>query len=359
MRRFPGRLGLQQRVLPAYRVAFFERLAEACQGGLSVFAGRPRPSEAILTAEGLSRAHFVPARNLHLLSGPLYLCWQRGLLAWLAFWDPEALILEANPRYLSNLRALAWARRRRRPVLGWGLGAPPASGLRARWRRAYLRRFDALIAYSSRGAEQYVAAGVPADRVFVAVNAAAPPPGPPPERPPLAGRRPRVLFVGRLQPRKRVDLLLRAAAALEPPPEVWVVGDGPARPDLERLAQAVLPEARFLGALQGEALEEAFRQADLFVLPGTGGLAVQQAMAHALPVIVAEGDGTAGDLVRPGNGWRVPPGDLPALTEALRQALADPERLRAMGLESHRIAAEEVNIDRMVEAFLAALEAVR
>ena len=41
-RRFPGRLGLQQRVLPAYRAPFFDLLAGACQGGLSVFAGEAR-----------------------------------------------------------------------------------------------------------------------------------------------------------------------------------------------------------------------------------------------------------------------------------------------------------------------------
>ena len=42
-----------------------------------------------------------------------------------------------------------------------------------------------------------------------------------------------------------------------------------------------------------------FAGADLFVLPGTGGLAVQEAMSYALPVIVAKGDGTQEDLVRP------------------------------------------------------------
>ncbi len=38
---FPGRLAVLQRVLPAYRVPFFDTLAAACQGGLSLAAGRP------------------------------------------------------------------------------------------------------------------------------------------------------------------------------------------------------------------------------------------------------------------------------------------------------------------------------
>ncbi len=48
--RFEGRLGLQQRVLPDYRVPFFDTLAANCEGGFSLFAGQPRPEEAIKTA---------------------------------------------------------------------------------------------------------------------------------------------------------------------------------------------------------------------------------------------------------------------------------------------------------------------
>ena len=39
----PLRLGLVQRVLPSYRVPFFDALARACAGGLGLFAGQPRP----------------------------------------------------------------------------------------------------------------------------------------------------------------------------------------------------------------------------------------------------------------------------------------------------------------------------
>jgi len=84
-------------------------------------------------------------------------------------------------------------------------------------------------------------------------------------------------------------------------------------------------------------------------------LAVQQAMAHALPVIVARGDGTQDDLVRPENGWQIPPDDLGALKEALGLALSDPARLRRMGLEAYRLVADEVNLEAMVQVFKDAL----
>ena len=77
------------------------------------------------------------------------------------------------------------------------------------------------------------------------------------------------------------------------------------------LAENIYPQAEFPGDQRGADLQPYFAAADLFVLPGTGGLAVQEAMAAGLPVIVAEGDGTQDDLVRPDNGWQVPPGDVP------------------------------------------------
>jgi glycosyltransferase involved in cell wall biosynthesis len=355
---FPGRLGLQQRVLPDYRAAFFDRLARACRGGLSVFAGLPDPDEGVRPAKRLEVAQLQIARNVRVGGGPARFWLQPGIEDWLQAWDPAALILEANPRYLSNRAALRWMHARSRVVLGWGLGAPTLARPWDAVRRRYLRRFDALIAYSSQGAQQYLRAGLPAGRVFVAPNAASAAPPPLPNRPAHSAGPVRILFVGRLQARKRVDLLLQACAALPARPELLIVGEGPERAGLERLGQRIYPQARFLGERRGPELEQLFRQADLFVLPGTGGLAVQQAMAHGLPVVVAEADGTQRELVRPENGWLIAPGDLQGLTEALQQALADPLRLRRMGQASHRITVQEVNIEVMTQAFLQALQAV-
>ncbi len=359
---FAGRLGVQQRVLPAYRVPFFERLAQACRGGMSLFAGQPLPGEGILTASDLKMGEFVPARNVHLLRGAFYLCYQRDLIPWLERFNPDALIVEANPRYLSTPKAIHWMRQRGRKVIGWGLGVPASTRFalfhRLLWQR-FLRQFDAMIAYSRRGAEEYASLGVPAQRIVVAHNAVTPPPTGPLQRPPVRlDEPPCVLFVGRLQARKRVDWLLRACAQMSPSPRLIIVGDGPERKTLEDLARQIYPQARFVGARSGDALTPYFAQADLFVLPGTGGLAVQQAMAHGLPVLVAKGDGTQDDLVRPENGWQIPPDDFPALVQTLRQALADRHRLRQMGQESYRIVAEEINLDRMVAAFIRALELV-
>jgi glycosyltransferase involved in cell wall biosynthesis len=167
--------------------------------------------------------------------------------------------------------------------------------------------------------------------------------------------RPTILFVGRLQARKRVDALLHACAEIEPMPRLVIVGDGPEKEVLKALSREIFPAAEFVGARHGEELAPFFREADLLVLPGTGGLAVQEAMSYGLPIIVAQGDGTQEDLVRPENGWQIPPDDYDALVRAMKDALSDVARLRRMGKASYQIVKEEINIEKMVEVFVTAL----
>jgi glycosyltransferase involved in cell wall biosynthesis len=367
VRQYNGRLGLQQRVLPAYRAPFFEMLSASCTQGLSVFAGKPLPKEAIVTADSLQAAKLVLARNRHWRdpSSAWFLCWQDGLLDWLEAWQPDALIVEANPRNLSTRLAVRWMHQHGRPVVGWGLGAPINTRRLAwlvRWQfRSFLNRLDGLIAYSEKGAAEYRNLRLSTAHIFVAHNAVAPRPShPPPERVDAFAEKPVVLFVGRLQARKRIDLLLHACAALpqDCQPRLWIVGDGPDRQEMEIIARQVYPQAEFFGARTGADLEAFFIQADLFVLPGTGGLAAQQAMTYALPLIVARGDGTQNDLVRPENGWLIPTDDLAALTTALGEALSNPQRLRTLGGESYRIVSEEANLETMVDVFIHALNTV-
>ncbi|HMX20565.1 MAG TPA: glycosyltransferase [Anaerolineales bacterium] len=361
MKNFPHRLGLQQRVLPSYRVPFFDLLAQSCES-MSLFAGQARPVEMI--AGGRPQvAAYHEAKNIHLFSGAFYLCHQQNFISWLAEWDPHTLIVEANPRYLATSAAVNWMHARGRKVIGWGLGSPPLSGplagFRQKSRISFLSKFDALLAYSQRGADEYAALGFPREKIFVAHNSVSPKPITNYQSPITNHQLPTtILFVGRLQARKRVDHLLRACAEMDSKPRLMIVGDGPERAALESLAKDVYPSAEFIGAKHGADLKPYFEQADLFVLPGTGGLAVQEAMSYGLPVIVAKGDGTQDDLVRDGNGWQIQPEDYGALVSTMKNALSDTARLRKMGTESFRIVSEEINIQKMVEVFVDALNSV-
>jgi glycosyltransferase involved in cell wall biosynthesis len=356
MIKYPGRLALQQRVLPSYRVPFFDLLAGQCSGGMSLFAGQARAEEMIVS--GRTRvANFHQAKNIHLFHGMFYLCYQQGLIRWLEEYEPDALIVEANPRYLSTPSAVRWMHEHGHKVIGWGLGAPRTGGIRKSRRLAFINQFDGMIAYSQRGAAEYAALGFPREKIFVAHNSVSPKPISKVERRMSKGK-PVILFVGRLQGRKRVDSLLRACAEMESSPRLMIVGDGPERAALQTLAKEISPAAEFIGAKHGSELKPYFEAADLFVLPGTGGLAVQEAMSYGLPVIVAKGDGTQDDLVRAGNGWQIPPEDYGALVSTMKTALADAARLKEMGRESFRIVSEEINIQKMAEAFVTALNSV-
>lgn len=362
MSRYSGRLALQQRVLPSYRVPFFDLLAESCEKGMSLFAGLPRPVEMI--SSGQTRiAQLKRAENIHLFSGAFYLCHQKGIVNWLAEWNPDSLIVEANPRNISTPSAAKWMHAHGKRVIGWGLGAPRPQSRRkwgeleggALW-RYFLSQFDAMLTYSQRGAEEYAALGFPPEKIFVAHNSVSPAPTFD-LRPSTFNLQPTILFVGRLQARKKLDSLLRACAEMESRPRLIIVGDGPQRASLEALARDVYPAAEFAGEKHGAEVKPYFAEADLFVLPGTGGLAVHEAMSHGLPVIVAKGDGTQDDLVREGNGWQIQPDDFGALVSTMKTALTDMARLRKMGAESFRIVSEEINIQKMAEVFVSALNA--
>jgi glycosyltransferase involved in cell wall biosynthesis len=365
MTRFHGRLALAQRVLPGYRAPFFDLLASACDGGMSLFTGLPRRVEGITTTKELKIADYRLGRNIHLFSGQFYLCYQRGLMDWLEEQNPDALVVEANPRYLSTPSAVKWMHEQKKPVIGWGLGAPsplrPSSsgrGVGVRVWTSFINKFDAMISYSQRGADEYEELGFPHERIYVAHNSVSPAPSQPlPSRPLTFNNRPSILFVGRLQTRKRVDDLLRACAEIQNV-RLVIAGDGPERAILESSAQKIYPSAEFIGAKHGSELKPYFEEADLFVLPGTGGLAVQEAMSYGLPVIVAQGDGTQDDLVQGGNGWQIPPNDFDALVSTMKDALSNVARLRRMGAESYRIVKDEINIERMVDVFIHAVNAV-
>lgn len=354
------KIGIVQRVLAGYRIPLFDLLAERFDGELSVYAGDPLPEEMIDSEKPLSVAQRWHAENLHLGRRKFYFCIQRDLLTWLHEWNPDVLIVEANSRYLLLPAAVRMMHRQRKPVIGWGLG-PGASD--NPFKRQFYRSFDAIITYSQSGRDAFMRLGIAPERIFVAHNAAAARPKMenPLQRPILTPFQPIVLYVGRLQERKRLDLLIRACAALAEDFQLnlWIVGDGPIKENLMALAAEICPQTVFWGALYDEALREKFLGADLFVLPGTGGLALQEAMAAGLPVIAAEADGTQADLVRPQNGIIVKAGDLDALIQAMRGILSDPEQMRAMGRRSFQIIRDEINLEAMADVFLCVIDAVK
>lgn len=374
---FTGRLSIIQRVLADYRKPFFESLAALPGLDLSIFAGKPLANEGLETANTLKNARLWNAGNRYYFIPNGYLCWQSGIRKWLREFAPDVLVVDTNPRLLSNKIAIRWMKKQRKPVLGWGLGELPRSGpawqcwIRKTLAGRMVRSFDGMIAYSSKAAQDYANAGVLQDKIFVAHNAIDNSEsekylaefglcndwvGPWKNVMGLHPELPIVLFVGRLLAQKKIDLLIKACAPLFPKCQLLIVGDGPAMKDLQAFAKPHERYIKFASHRKGEELAKCYMISDLFVLPGWGGLAVHQAMSYGKPVIASFGDGTERDLVHEGeNGFLFYENDEMGLREKITILLEQWEKLSAMGKASLAIIRQEMNLDAMVAAFNNAL----
>jgi glycosyltransferase involved in cell wall biosynthesis len=137
----------------------------------------------------------------------------------------------------------------------------------------------------------------------------------------LRPERPLVLFAAKLQPRKRPVDLVMAMDRLEDPANLVVIGDGPLRPDLEKLT-CRRPWMRMLGFVNQREIAEWYGAADLFVLPSDRepwGLAVNEAMAAGAVPLVSDNVGCAPDLVTRDVGWVYATGDIGALARAIEE----------------------------------------
>lgn len=168
-----------------------------------------------------------------------------------------------------------------------------------------------------------------------------------------AGGKPIVLAVGRLVGYKGFDVLARAARGLDA--VVVIAGTGP---EGERLRSLAGPEVRFAGWVSDEDLVAWYHACDVFCLPSLTraeafGIVLLEAMACGRPLVTTALPTGVSAVNRDGRtGLVVPPGDAPALREALQALLADAERRRAMGEEARAVQAREYGAALMGERYV-------
>ncbi|CAO4168298.1 glycosyltransferase [Methylorubrum aminovorans] len=193
-----------------------------------------------------------------------------------------------------------------------------------RHRRAgtWTRDVDAFVALTEFARGRFIAAGLPAHRLFVKPNGL-PDPGPPDD-----GPRESILFAGRLSPEKGVEILKQAAARLSAP--VDVAGEGPLR---ERLEGA--PGLTLLGALPRGEMRARMGRALALVVPSLWyeglPMVVAEAYAAGTPVIASRIGALAGLIEDGVTGLLVAPGDPAALADAIERLRNRPEEARRMG----------------------------
>ena len=151
----------------------------------------------------------------------------------------------------------------------------------------------------------------------------------------VASARFTVLFVGRFYRRKRVEILLQAAAALRsriPELAVRLVGSGPCGPRLRQLASELGLDGTvaWLGDVSRSQLVAEYRRADLFCLPSVQegfGIVLLEAMAAGTPIVAARA--AAIPEVAP-HGLLVEPESAEALAAGIEDLYGSPEKRAAL-----------------------------
>ncbi|MBV7410688.1 glycosyltransferase family 4 protein [Maritimibacter sp. DP1N21-5] len=209
--------------------------------------------------------------------------------------------------------------------------------------------------------------GVPAGQVEVlhcgvALGNPAPLPPPPDATIPL-----RLLFVGALLPRKGVQHLIAALAAL-PEDLAWhldVIGGGSMEPALRAQAAPLADRITFHGPRDAGAVRAAMRAAHAVIVPsveGAGGrsegipVVLMEALAEARPVVTSRLSGIPELVVDGETGFLTEPGDEAALTRALMSLASDYPAAAAMGRRGRAKVEAEFDIDETAEALLRRIE---
>lgn len=228
---------------------------------------------------------------------------------------------------------------------------PVAGGLQRRLKQLLSRRLAAHVAVGKRSARMVEdVARLPAGSVRTIYNGVpeiAVEPISPPFPPPVVGA------VGRFSREKGLDVLVRALALL-PGVSAVLVGDGPERPALERLARDLGVRGRI--AVTGWTTEARAHAAsfDVLVVPSRFEgfpLVIPEGMLAGVPIVAAD-VGSVGEAVADGaTGLLVPPEDHEALADGLRTLLVDAARRRAMGARARELARARFTAPVMAAAF--------
>jgi len=310
---------------------------------LELWLVRPCPSISSTVVRAASGYTVLDTPVLYRLQDPhrtLYRTWDLGLRRA----RPAIIHAEAEPDSLSALQVLA-ARHR---------FAPSAKVILHTWQnvdrqlRPYVRLVRSIALHNTdailccnRGAHSllrnrfgYLGASAVINSHGVNIDVFYPPQLP---LPPLTSST--VTYIGRLVPEKGLDTLVQAVAHLPTPTRLQLVGDGPIRTDLYKLAAelGITERVVFSGAVPYARVREVLIQSSVVVLPSRRtavwqeqfGRVLVEAMACGVPVIGSD-TGAIPEVIGEG-GIIFPEGDIPALADALHRLLTSPDLCQRVG----------------------------
>ena len=282
---------------------------------------------------------------------------------------PSIVLTEDGSNILNNL-ALVFLR----PIINyklviWGLGDIPGRKQSFFKRVAFpfikfvWRKCDAIVAYSSYGKSIYASSkGVSAGKIYVAQNAVDL--GNVEERvlrfkesSPLRSilcNRKVIVYCGRLVPTKRPRDLIQAfavvSAQMKEALSLVIMGSGVLEQELKQMCEKLnLTNCFFVGHRTLEEASEVFAFSDVCVVPGEGGLVLNHALRHGVPVIVSSGDGTELDLINDKqNGRFFHQGDIADLADKIFEVVSS----RSYQLQAQKSKLNVPTLDDMEKTFI-------
>lgn len=303
------------------------------------------------------------------------IAWWKKLMRNIRKVRPDIVIINFNPGNLALWIVQFYCYMHGIKVGIWGCGyiRDEISGIKRNIRGAFsdffLRKAHVIICYGSKYKRDLINAGINENKIFIAQNtinierifsldfdrSAS-----------ISADTYIILFVGALISEKNLDLAIRAVARLIREGfkiKFNIIGQGSITDDLKSIVvEEKMEEHIFvLGPKYDAELSSFFIGSDIFILPGTGGLAINEAMAYGLPIISTIGDGTVADLlIEDHNGYFL--NDLPDsdnIYNTCRKALSRSKtQLLEMGQKSRQIVSEKATLQKMVSGFKAAVYSV-
>jgi glycosyltransferase involved in cell wall biosynthesis len=288
---------------------------------------------------------------------------------------PDVVVTEGASNLFNALVGFLYCKLMGKKFIWWSLGRLSGTvhtGFRKKLDGLiqYLeRKGDAIISYSTLGKDYFMSIGVPEERVFVAVNVV----DTTSKLKELASVTDRsfvstirgnarmiVLFVGALTQQKKLDVLVRGFGEFvrrAPDTRLIIVGDGTERQNIERIIrEESIPNVEMTGKVFN-GVQRYFMSADIFVLPGLGGLAVSEAMLYGVPVIASIGDGCEKDLITPGlSGIIDEELDEESLSRHLAGFYENPEKLARFQRAAARTIEEKHNLESYLSQVVAAIK---
>jgi glycosyltransferase involved in cell wall biosynthesis len=261
----------------------------------------------------------------------------------------------------------------------WGHGfSRPDTSVRVFLRRLLINLADSILFYTQEARQQWLARGVPGEKLFVAPNAL--------DTDHIArvrhsltrsklesfrqthglGGKSIVIFCGRLMERKRPEIVLQAMALVvqaRPQAHALVIGDGPLRCAMKNLCRQLgLSRAvSFFGAVFDETtLARCFLCSQAAIIPAAAGLNIQHAFSYGIPVIVGDemqGHGPEIALVKEEvTGLFSRSGDPASFAQAICRLFESECLQRRMGRAALQLIEEKFNVALMAKGFWQAVD---